>query len=238
MSAFLYGVILQWKLDLRNKGVILTYYVVPLLFFAFMGAIFTSINPTAKDSLIQSMTIFGTTMGAFLGTPTPLVELYGSDIVKAYKVGGIPVWMAAVNNFISAFFHLFIMSIIIYLLAPMAFAAKVPQSTLYFFLSLAFFIVVCLAIGSVLGLFIKDISKLTMFSQLIFLPSLMLSGIMFPVDLLPIVLQNVGKVFPATWALMILGANEFDFTLFLPLLFILCLAVFASVYKLSRVGIE
>jgi hypothetical protein len=40
MSAFLYGVVLQWKLDFRNKGVLLTYYVVPLVFFAFMGGIF------------------------------------------------------------------------------------------------------------------------------------------------------------------------------------------------------
>lgn len=37
MNAFLYGVALQWKLDLRNKGILLSYYIVPLVFFAFMG---------------------------------------------------------------------------------------------------------------------------------------------------------------------------------------------------------
>lgn len=31
MNAFIYGIILQWKLDIRNKGIVLTYYVVPLL---------------------------------------------------------------------------------------------------------------------------------------------------------------------------------------------------------------
>ncbi|WP_230203599.1 hypothetical protein [Bacillus massiliigorillae] len=106
MRAFLYGVSLQWKLDLRNKGVLLTYYVVPLVFFFFMGGVFTSIDPLAKETLIQSMTIFGVTMGAFLGSPTPLIELFGSEIKKAYKVGGIPLWTAIVNNFISAFIHL------------------------------------------------------------------------------------------------------------------------------------
>ena len=35
MNAFMYGIVLQWKLDLRNKDMLLTYYVVPLVFFAF-----------------------------------------------------------------------------------------------------------------------------------------------------------------------------------------------------------
>ena len=88
MSGFLYGVALQWKLDLRSKEVLIVYYIVPLVFFVFIGGMFTSIDPMAKDSLIQSMTIFGVTMGAYLGAPTPLIEAYSSEIKKAYKVGG------------------------------------------------------------------------------------------------------------------------------------------------------
>lgn len=129
MNGFLYGAVLQWKLDLRNKGVLLTYYVVPLLFFAFMGGIFTSINQEAKATLIQSMTIFGVSMGAILGAPAPLSELYSSEIKKAYKVGGIPVWVSAANNFLSAFLHLLLMSLVIYFAAPLAFQAAVPKDT-------------------------------------------------------------------------------------------------------------
>ncbi|SDF38442.1 ABC-2 type transport system permease protein [Fontibacillus panacisegetis] len=66
MKAFAYGAFLQWKLDFRNKNVVLTYYVVPLVFFAFMGGIFTSIDPLAKQTLIQSMTVFGVSMGTLL----------------------------------------------------------------------------------------------------------------------------------------------------------------------------
>lgn len=106
MSALLYGIALQWKLDIRNKGILLTYYIVPLVFFVFMGGIFTSIEPEANQTIIQSMTVFGVTMGAYLGTPAPLVELYSSEIKKAYKVGGIPLWTAALNNAVSGFIHL------------------------------------------------------------------------------------------------------------------------------------
>lgn len=38
-----------------------------------------------------------------------------------------------------------------------------------------------------------------MFSQLVFLPSILLSGIMFPSELLPGVLGAAGRIFPASW---------------------------------------
>lgn len=238
MNAFLYGVILQWKLDFRNKGVLLTYYVVPLVFFAFMGGIFSSINPTAKDTLIQSMTVFGVTMGAILGAPAPLVELYGSEIKKAYKVGGIPLWVASINNFISAFVHLFIMSLVLFTVAPLAFDAKTPANLTQYFLSLAIFIIVSLAVGTVLGLFIKNTARLTMVSQFIFLPSIMLSGIMFPANMLPKVLGNVGQIFPATWGFKLMTNEIFDVNLLIPLVLILLVSTCISGYKLSKIGLE
>lgn len=199
MSGFLYGLALQWKLDIRSKSLLITCYLVPLLFFAVMGGIFTSINPEAKDSLIQSMTVMGVSMGAFIGLPPSLVEIYGSDIKKVYKANGVPLYLGLISMFLSAFVHLLIMCTIIYIVAPIAFDATPPASLISYFGSLAIFIWVSLSIGSVLGLWVKNQAKLTMISQVIFLPSIMLSGIMFPVDLLPKILKTVGKLFPASW---------------------------------------
>lgn len=238
MSAFLYGVALQWKLDFRNKGVLLTYYVVPLVFFAFMGGIFSSINPASKDTLIQSMTVFGVTMGAFLGAPTPLVELYGSEIKKAYKVGGIPLWVAAINNFISAFIHLFIMSLVIFFVAPLVFDAKIPGKPLLYLLSLAIFIIVSLSVGTVLGLLIKNPSKLTILAQLLFLPSIMLSGIMFPASMLPKALETVSVIFPATWGFELMTSEVFDVMFLIPLTVIMMVSIGVSGYKLSKISLE
>lgn len=238
MSAFLYGIALQWKLDIRNKGVFLTYYVVPLVFFAFMGGIFSSINPAAKDTLIQSMTVFGVTMGAILGAPAPLVELYGSEIKKAYKVGGIPLWAASINNFLSAFAHLFIMSLVIFFISPLAFGAKTPIHLSHYFLSLTLFISVSVTVGTLLGLYIKSPSKLTMASQLIFLPSIMLSGIMFPTSMLPKVFETVSKVFPATWGYKLMTSEGFNGKLLIPLAAIMLLSICINGYKLSKISLE
>ncbi len=234
MSTFLYGIGLQWKLDFRNKGVVVTYYVVPLVFFAFMGGIFTSINPDAKDTLIQSMTVFAVTMGTILGSPAPLVELYGSDIKKAYKVGGIPLWVGAVNNAISAFIHLMITSAIIYVAAPLIYQATAPESVTQHFLSVALFLLAAIGVGTLLGLFVKATSKLTMLAQIIFLPSVMLSGIMFPLSYLPSVLATIGKLFPATWGFILL-TEKFDWANVFPLVIIFAIATVLSAFKLSRI---
>lgn len=238
MGAFLYSVGLQWKLDLRNKEIFMTYYVVPLVFFAFMGGMFTSIDPNAYKTLIQSMTIFGVTMGAFLGSPIPLVELYSSEMKKVYIVSGIPLWTSVVTNFISGFIHLMIMSLVIFVIAPIAFDATIPNNLVTYFVSLIIFIFTSLSVGTILGLFVNSVSKLTMVSQIIFLPSIMLSGIMFPYDMLPKVLQYIGKIFPATWGYLSMREEIFVFTNILPFLLIIILAIVVSIFGLRRIRKE
>ena len=39
MGAFLYGICLQFKMDIRSRSLLVTCYLVPLLFFAVMGGI-------------------------------------------------------------------------------------------------------------------------------------------------------------------------------------------------------
>ena len=85
MSGFLYGVALQLKLDIRSKSLLVTCYIIPLIFFLLMGGIFTSVMPDMRSTLSQSMIVMSVSMGAFIGLPPSLIETYGSDINKIYK---------------------------------------------------------------------------------------------------------------------------------------------------------
>lgn len=225
MGAFLYGIYLQWKLDIRSKTLLITCYIVPLLFFAIMGGIFTSVMPEARYTLIQSMTVFGVTMGALIGLPPSLVEIYSSDIKKVYKANGVPLYLGLVLTNISAYIHLFIMSIILYIAAPFAFNAEMPENPVLYFASLAIFIAVSLSIASIIGLAVKDQAKTSMVSIIIFLPSIMLSGIMFPIELLPKAFEIVGKIFPASWGYRVMADSTFQLENLLPLVAILILAI-------------
>lgn len=235
MSAFLYGVSLQWKLDIRSKTLLIACYMVPLLFFAVMGGIFTSVMPEARYTLIQSMTVFGVTMGALIGLPPSLVEIYSSDIKKVYKANGVPLYLGLVLTNISAYIHLFIMSIILYIAAPLAFNAEIPENPMLYFASLAIFIAVSLSIASIIGLAVKDQAKTSMVSIIIFLPSIMLSGIMFPIELLPKAFEMAGKIFPASWGYKVMADSTFQLENLLPLVVILILAICACGILLHKV---
>ena len=174
-------------------------------------------------------------MGALIGLPPSLVEIYSSDIRKVYKANGVPLYLGLVLTNISAYIHLFIMSIILYIAAPLAFNAEIPENPVLYFASLAIFIAVSLSIASIIGLAVKDQAKTSMVSIIIFLPSIMLSGIMFPIELLPKAFEMVGKIFPASWGYKVMVDSTFQFENMLPLIVILILAICACGILLRKV---
>ena len=234
MNCFLYSLVLQWKLDIRSKSLLVTFYIVPLIFFLIMGGIFTSVIPEMGSTLIQSMIVMSVSMGAFLGLPPSLVEIYGSDIKKIYNANGVPIYLGLVTILLSAFVHLMMTCIVILLLAPILFKASLPTQLSIFLLSLTIYIIVSLSIGCILGLTLKNQAKLTMLAQLVFLPSIMLSGIMFPVSLLPDFLQVIGHVFPAYWGYRLMLENGFSIENLWCMIFIFCIAVMIGILLLNK----
>lgn len=216
MNGFFYGAALQWRLDLRSRTMLIACYAVPLLFFAVMGGIFTSVLPESRDTLVQSMTTFAVSMGALIGLPPSLAEIYGRDIKNVYQANGVPLSMGLILTNVSAFVHLLLMSLLLYAAAPAAFNAKIPEHPAAHFCGTAILIAVSLSIASVIGLAVKDTASTTLFSILLFLPSIMLSGIMFPMDLLPGPFAAVGRLFPATWGYVLL-TEGFSWSLLGPL---------------------
>ena len=234
MNGFLYSLALQWKLDIRSKSLLVTYYIVPLIFFLLMGGIFTSVMPEMGSTLIQSMIVMSVSMGAFLGLPPSLIETYGSDIKKIYKANGVPIHLGLVTMVLSAFVHLIMTCIVILLLAPILFKASLPNQLPLFFLALAIYIFVSLSIGSILGLTVNNQAKLTMIAQLVFLPSIMLSGIMFPISLLPDFLQVIGHVFPAYWGYRLMLDKGLRLANLWYLILLTCIAVITCILLMNK----
>ena len=234
MKGFLYSLALQWKLDIRSKSLLVTYYIVPLIFFLLMGGIFTSVIPDMESTLIQSMIVMSVSMGAFLGLPPSLIETYGSDIKKIYKANGVPIHLGLVTMLLSAFVHLIMTCLVILLLAPILFKSSLPSQLPLFFLALGIYTFVSLSIGSILGLTVKNQAKLTMIAQLVFLPSIMLSGIMFPSNLLPDFLQGIGRLFPAFWGFRLMLNHGFGLENLWYLILVSCISVMTCILLLNQ----
>ena len=199
-----------------------------------MGGIFTSVMPEMGSTLIQSMIVMSVSMGAFLGLPPSLIETYGSDIKKIYKANGVPIHLGLVTMVLSAFLHLMITCMVILLLAPILFKANLPSQFPLFFLALAIYIFVSLSIGSILGLTVNNQAKLTMIAQLIFLPSIMLSGIMFPITLLPDFLQAIGRLSPASWGFRLMVDYGFGLENLWYLILVSCISVMTCILLLNQ----
>lgn len=234
MNCFLYSLVLQWKLDIRSKSLLVTFYIVPLVFFLIMGGIFTSVIPGMGSTLIQSMIVMSVSMGAFLGLPPSLVEIYGSDIKKIYNANGVPIYLGLLTMVSSAFVHLMMTCIVILLLAPILFKAILPTQLAIFLLSLTIYIIASLSIGCILGLTLKNQTKLTMLAQLVFLPSIMLSGIMFPISLLSDFLQVIGHVFPAYWGYRLMLDKGLRLENLWYLILLTCIAVITCILLMNK----
>lgn len=191
---------IQFKMDVRERGTLLTYYLLPLVFYFIVGSVFVSINPASKQSLAFSMTIFAVTLGAILGMPVPIVKMRESEVLKAYRVCGIPGWATLFVHAVSAFLHLFIVSIVIFATAPVVFGASVPVDYAAYFAVLAIVLFCNIAIGLLIGVAAKNQSAVALLSQAVFLPTVMLGGIMFPASMLPGALRTAGYIIPSTHA--------------------------------------
>lgn len=205
MKAFINHLGIQLRLDFRNRGTLLVYYIIPLVFYIVMGAVFSSIMPDAKETLGAAMSIFGITMGAVLGLPPTLVEMRESGTLRAYRVNGVPGWAVLLAKSVSACINLIVVSLIIALTAPLLFGAGVPGHIGAYCLTVFLLILASVALGNLIGVLAKTQSATTVLSQAVFLPSLLLSGIMFPAAMLPDPLRWLGKIFPASHAMLSLS---------------------------------
>lgn len=239
MKGLVYSILLQCKLDLRNMNVLSAYYIMPLVFFLVIGAVFEKINPMSKDYLIQTMSILSISIAAYLGTPAPLVDFFASDCKKTFKVGNIKLYVVLITTFLSALIHMIIVSTIIFITAPIIFDVNRPENLgMYFFWMLVVGIISIL-LGLVVGLFSKNNSIMIMISQFLFLPTMLLSGVLLPTDILPDILQNIGKILPATYAVkIVMSLEDITFNMVYPIVTIGLVAIILLIIQYRRLQVD
>jgi ABC-2 type transport system permease protein len=200
MKAFLSHFFFEFRTGIRNKNLLLLNYLFPLGFYLMMGFIMPSINPPFRENVIPAFVIFGVLSATLLAIPIPLVDAREKGIFRSYKINGIPAISILLIPMLTTFFHLAILTAIITMTAPLLFDAPLPIDWLTYVLVFLVLVFACSAISILIGVISKSSNSTVLWSQVIFVPSIILGGLMIPLDMMPDFAQRIARLLPASHA--------------------------------------
>jgi ABC-2 type transport system permease protein len=201
MNAFSHHFGYDFKAGLRDKSLLLMNYLFPLGIYVLFGLLMTGLNPTFTQTMIPAMILIAMMSSALLGMPNPLVESREAGIFRSFKINGVPALSIITIPVISNFLHVLLVSIIITLTAGPFFHASIPTNWGYFVLVFVIAAFALASYGILIGVIASNSRSTVLYSQLIFLPSMILGGLMVPTSLLSPILYRVSLLLPTTYAM-------------------------------------
>ena len=138
-----------------------------------------------------------------------------------------------------------IAQVVIYLAARLLFGAPFAGSHLLLLLGTVLFLAANMALGLIISVTTRNQIAAIQFSQMLGqLPSLMLSGFIFPIESMPVFFQYFTMIFPARWFMVVMrglflrGAGFFDLLLPLSVLFVMDVVFITLAVKLFKKDVE
>jgi len=217
MKAFANHFLFELRTGLRDKNLLLMNYLFPLGFFILIGLLMTKIYPGFNETLIPSMIIFSFLVSMILGMPSPIVTSREAGIFRTYKTNGIPAINIIIMPPLTTLLHTTLLSIIIISASHLFFNAPLPANWFWFILSLLITAFSLAGLGMLIGVISLNSRATILWSQLIFLPSMLIGGLMVPSSILPKALLKIGFLLPSTYAInMFQGLAQNQTVLFNP----------------------
>lgn len=240
MRAIMNHVVFEFKYILRDKTLFFMSYLFPLVFYVMMGMVMTSINPEFHKTIIPAMIVFAALVSTLLGMPTPVVQGRESGIFRSYKINGMPKLSVLLIPAVTTFFHMIIVSVIIAVSAPCLFKGVMPQKMGMMILGFFALSIATTGIGILIATIAKNNRAAIILAQIIFVPSMILGGIMMPASILPENMGRLSRIFPSTYAMNVFsnamagGKQQYDTGLSLAIMVIAGLLSFWISYYLFK----
>lgn len=201
MRAFINHFVFDFRSGVRNRQLLLMNYLFPLGFFLLMGFIMPSINPPFLKTLIPALVVFSVMASTLLGIPDPLVNARENGVFRSYKINGVPSFSIVAIPALSTTIHLVLVTAIITITAPLLFKAPLPVNWLNFVVVFLAITVSTACISVLIGV-VSPSSRMTiLWSQILFVPSMLLGGLMLPYSMLPGIAAKAARLLPATHAM-------------------------------------
>ena len=201
MQAFAAHFTFELRTGVRNKTLLLMNYLFPLGFYLMMGLIMPGINPMFRDVIVPGMVTFAIMASTLLGLPDQLVNARESGIFRSYKINGITAVSLIFMPALTTIMHLAVVTGIIVVTAPLLFDAPLPVHWGYFILTALLLAYTCAGLAVLIGVIAPNSRLTVLYSQALFLPSMLIGGVMLPYRMLPETAASFAQLLPVTHAM-------------------------------------
>lgn len=201
MNAFAIHFSFEFRTGIRNRTLLLMIYLFPLGFFLMMGFIMPGLNPLFLEVMIPAMVVFAVLAATLLGLPEPLVAAREVGVFRSYKINGVPSVSILAIPALTTALHLVVVAVIITASAPLLFGALLPDNWAGYGVTFIAVATASTGMSVLIGVVSADSRIQLLWSQLIFIPSMLLGGMMIPYADLPEAAGKFAQLLPATHAM-------------------------------------
>lgn len=206
MKAFLHHLAYDFRTGVRDRSKLLMFYLFPLAVFALMAGLMTSINPFFKDTMVPGMILFAVMSATLLTMPGLLVGARESGVFRSYRVNGVPSGALLAVPALSALVHMAVVAAVIAVAGVSVFGGAAPARVGGFLAASLVSYAAYAGLGALLGVAAGSQNASVLLAQLVYLPSILLGGLMMPASVLPEGVRRAALLMPATHAMGLFAA--------------------------------
>ncbi|NLN20131.1 MAG: ABC transporter permease [Firmicutes bacterium] len=201
MSALLLHFASEFKATLRNRNLLLMNYLLPLGFYLLVGGMMNQINPFFGEQMIPAMVILTVLSGVIMGLPTPLVEAREAGVLRSFRVNGVRSGNLIAVPALANALHVCLVALIICVSAPLIFHVPAPADWPMFILVFLVTVLTNCGLATLIGVLAPGGQMAVLWQQLLFVPAMVLSGLMVPLSIVPAWGRRLALLLPATYAM-------------------------------------
>jgi ABC-2 type transport system permease protein len=206
MKAFLHHLLYDFKTGIRDRTNLLMNYLFPLAFFLLVSALMVKLNPAFQELMLPAMTLFAIMASALLGLPNTIVSARESGVFRSFRINGVPSGAVLAIPPLGGLVHMAVVAVLVAVLGTRLFGGAGPAHPLgYAAAGLLSYLAVA-GIGALIGVAAANSRATILIGQFVYLPSLLLGGLMVPQSALPGTLARISLLLPTTHAMRVFGA--------------------------------
>ena len=190
--------ILHTKMFFRERQAVFWGFVFPAVLLVLFCSIFGG-SPERSSELTAGLICINVMSGSLFGTAVIIVVAREQGILRRYKVAPVALWKISVGLLSSRLLSITLTTLFLVGLARLVYKITLPSA---FAAAAAVFLVgtfMFCALSFAVASLTRTTSQANAVVQVIFMPMMFLSGATFPVDLMPVWMQKLSGVLPATY---------------------------------------